>query len=65
MLRLANCSVTVSKEGKAGGESDSRAVYVHPQPHFHAKSRTIGKEFDVVSFEDVNDNSIWRLIFGE
>ena len=65
VLRLANCSVTVSKEGKAGGESDSRAVYVHPQPHFHAKSRTIGKEFDVVSFEDVNDNSIWRLIFGE
>ena len=64
VLRIANCSVTVDK-GKAGGDSNERAVYVHPQPHFHAKSRTIGKEYDVVSFADVNDDSIWRLIFGE
>ena len=64
VLRIANCSVKVNK-GKAGGESDSRAVYTHPQPHFHAKSRTISKEYDVVSFADVNDDSIWRLIFGE
>ena len=64
VLRIANCSVTVDK-GKAGGDSNERAVYVHPQPHFHAKSRTIGKEYDVVSFEDVNDDSIWRLIFRE
>ncbi|KKM82215.1 hypothetical protein LCGC14_1321810 [marine sediment metagenome] len=65
VLRLANCSVTVSKDGKAAGESQSRAVYVHPQPHFHAKSRTISSDYDVVAFEDVNDDSIWRLIFGE
>ncbi len=64
VLRIANCSVTVDK-GKAGGDSNERAVYVHPQPHFHAKSRTIGKEYDVVTFADVNDDSIWRLIFGE
>ena len=64
VLRIANCSVTVDK-GKAGGDSNERAVYVHPQPHFHAKSRTIGKEYDVVSFADVDDDSIWRLIFGE
>jgi len=64
VLRIANCSVTVAK-GKAQGEADSRAVYVHPQPHFHAKSRTISKEYDVVSFENVEDDSIWHLIFGE
>lgn len=64
VLRIANCSVTVAK-GKAGGDADQRAVYVHPQPHFHAKSRTISKEYDVVSFESVEDDSIWRLIFGE
>ena len=65
VLRLANCSVTVTKGGKATGESESRAVYTHPQPHFHAKSRTISSEHDVVTFDDVNDSSIWRLIFGE
>lgn len=64
VFRIANCNITVSKKNKAGGDM-SRAVYVHPEPHFVAKSRTISAEWDVVSFENIQDDSIWKLVFPE
>lgn len=64
VLRIANCSVTVSEKGKASGTND-RAVYVHPEPHFYAKSRTIPADpYAVVSFESKTDDSIWKVLFG-
>lgn len=63
VLRIAHSSVTV-KKGKAGGTTE-RAIYVYPEPHFHAKSRTIPPEYAVVSFEDKTDDSIWKVLFGE
>lgn len=65
VLRIANCSVTVDKKGKASGTTE-RAVYVHPEPHFHAKSRTIPADpYAVVSFENKTDDSIWKVLFGD
>jgi len=65
VFRIANCAVTVSDKGKASGTND-RAVYVHPEPHFYAKSRTIPADpYAVVAFENQKDDSIWRVLFGE
>jgi len=51
-------------EGKVSPVKE-RAVFVHPDATFFAKSRTIPAEFDVVTFENTKDDSIWRLVFGE
>jgi len=62
VLRLGYSHVEVTK-GKAGS-SQERAVFVHPEIHFVAKSRTISTDYAVVSFSEPNDDSIWRLVFN-
>ncbi len=56
--------LNVDKKKKATG-SGGRAIFVHPEPHFRAKSRTLGLDKAVVSFEDPTDDSIWTFLFGE
>ena len=56
--------LNVDKKKKATGSGD-RAIFVHPEPHFRAKSRTLGLDKAVVSFEDPTDDSIWTFLFGE
>jgi hypothetical protein len=53
-----------ASEGKAAGGNE-RAVFVHGQVHFKAKSRTIPNDFPVVSFAHPGDDSIWRFLFDE
>jgi len=50
------------KLGKAKGET-TRAVYVRPEPHFYAKSRTIQEP--VISFAEASDDSLWTFLFSE
>ncbi len=56
--------LNVDKKKKATG-SGGRAIFVHPEPHFRAKSRTLGLDKAVVSFEDPTDDSIWVFLFGK
>ena len=51
------------EDGKAAPVKE-RAVFVHPDATFFAKSRTIPVEYDVVTFSEPSDSSIWRLVFG-
>lgn len=63
VLRVDYAGVVVDDDKKISGGS-SRAVYIQPEAHFEAKSRTIPVEYDVVEFNAPSDDSIWRLIFG-
>jgi len=63
IFRIGYANLTV-EDGKANPVKE-RAVFVHPDATFFAKSRTIPVEYDVVAFENVKDDSIWRLLFGE
>lgn len=63
VLRIDNSNVVVDKKGKAGSTNE-RAVFVHPEIHFVAKSRTIPLDYSVVEFKTPEDDGIWRLIFG-
>lgn len=56
--------LSVDKKKKVSGDG-KRAVFVHPEPHFRAKSRTLGLDKAVVSFDDPKDNSIWKFLFEE
>lgn len=62
VLRLGYSHVEVTN-GKAGSTNE-RAVFVHPEIHFCAKSRTIPADYPVVTFSKPDDASIWRLMFG-
>lgn len=64
VLRIDNSFVEVDKKGKAGSTNE-RAVFIHPEIHFIAKSRTISLDYPAVEFTSPQDDSIWRLIFGE
>jgi len=63
VFRIGYANLTV-EDGKANPVKD-RAVFVHPDATFFAKSRTIPSKFDVVEFKKPADDSIWRLLFGE
>jgi len=52
-------------KGKRVQSSGDRVVFVHPEVHFEAKSRTIPGSFPVVSFDDKADDSIWRFVFDQ
>ena len=54
--------VATDKKATSSGE---RAIYVHGQAHFKAKSRTIPGRFPVVSFSDPTDDSIWEFLFND
>jgi len=63
VLRVDYAGTVVGDDQKISG-GNVRAVYVHPEAHFEAKSRTIPTEYDVVEFNEPKDDSIWRLTFG-
>jgi len=54
----------IVEDGKVNPVKE-RAVFVHPDATFFAKSRTIPAEFDVVTFNKPSDDSVWRLLFNE
>ncbi len=61
VLRVDYNDAFVSKQKKISGAT-IRAVFVQPELHFRAKSRTV--QHPVVSFDDQKDSSIWEFIFG-
>lgn len=61
VFKIGYGDITTSK--KKASSSGERVIFVHPQIHFTAKSRTIPAEFPVVSFTDVADDSIWQFVF--
>jgi len=63
VLRMDYAGTVVDSDRKISG-GGMRAVYVQPEAHFEAKSRTIPIEYDVVQFEKPEDDSVWRLVFG-
>ena len=53
-----------TENGKAAGGNE-RAIFVHGQAHFKAKSRTIPSRYPIVSFSEPSDDFIWRCMFDE
>ena len=51
------------EEKKASGTTE-RAIFVHPEVHFIAKSRTISSEYPIIAFENTQDDSLWKFLFG-
>ncbi len=62
IFRIGYQFLTVEDKKVTGGEN-KRAVFVHPEPHFRAKSRTLGPDKAVVAFDDPKDGSIWTFLF--
>jgi hypothetical protein len=62
VLRIAYHGAVV-KDRKVTG-SDSRAIFVKQEAHFRAKSRTLPRDVECVSFASPEDTSIWEYIFG-
>lgn len=52
----------VIRPGKISGDV-TRAIFVHPEAHYFAKSRTISEP--VIAFSTPNDISLWTYLFGE
>lgn len=48
---------------KKASSDTKRAIFVHPEAHFRAKSRTLGLDKAVVAFDDPKDDSIWTFLF--
>ncbi len=61
ILRISYFDNEVSKDKKITG-STTRAVFIQPEPHFRAKSRTVNEP--VVAFADDTDSSVWDFIFA-
>ena len=56
---------TYVKDKKAKGET-TRQIFVKPEPHFVAKSRTLPIDIERISFDDPTDDSFWQyLLEGE
>lgn len=64
IFRIDYQLLAVNKQKKATGNG-TRAIFVHPEAHFRAKSRTLGPELAVVTFDDPTDDSIWQFLFNE
>lgn len=64
VLKLGYGDLKVNKSKRASSSGD-RVVFVQPEVHFEAKSRTIPGRFPVVSFDDPTDASIWEFIFED
>jgi hypothetical protein len=63
VFRVGYTNIEVDKKKKVSGGTQ-RAVYIHGDAKFIAKSRTISKEdYPCVEFKDKTDDSIWRLLF--
>lgn len=60
---------TFIKDKRVSGSTD-RAVFVQPELHFRAKTRTPwynedGSLVSVLSFETLADDTVWKFIFGK
>ena len=53
----------VASEGKKVAAAEERTVFVKPEAHFHAKSRTL--DIEKASFIAKDDNTIWHHLFGQ
>jgi hypothetical protein len=56
------------RTGKVVSQDTTRCVYTHNSRHFFAKSRLLkngGRLDPAVSFADVDDDSLWTLVFGD
>ncbi len=51
--------------GKRASSTKERAVFIHPEPTFEAKSRDIPADFPVVSFENPQDDTVWKFVFEQ
>ena len=60
VLRIDYLGAFVSKTKKISGAT-TRAVFVQPELHFRAKSRSIHEP--VISFADASDDSLWQFMF--
>lgn len=64
VLKLGYGDLKVNKNKRAASSGD-RVIFVHPEVHFEAKSRTIPGQFPVASFIDQTDDTIWEFIFND
>jgi hypothetical protein len=65
VLRIAYTDMKVSKNSKRVSSSGERAIFLQPEAHFEAKSRTVPGHYPVVSFEDKADDTAWQFIFED
>ena len=66
VFKIDHAALSIDKKKKKAVDvGNGYAVYVHGDPSFEAKSRTIDIEDRVISFSDPTDNSIWIELFGE
>lgn len=63
IFRIGYQFLAVDKKKATG--TNTRAIFVHPEPHFRAKSRTLGPDKAVVTFDDPTDDSIWQFLSNE
>ena len=63
VLRIGYINLAV-EEKKASGTTE-RGVYTDGEVYFVAKSRTISSEYPVISFENPQDDSIWKFLFKD
>jgi hypothetical protein len=61
VIKIDYLNAMAGKDKKATGNV-TRAIFVKPEVHFVAKSRTL--EHNIISFEDKTDNSFWRFLFN-
>jgi len=52
------------KDKKIAGATE-RAIYTQPELYFRAKSRTLGDDAAVVSYNSRDNDSIWRFLFPQ
>lgn len=45
--------------------SIARHVFVRPEPHFEAKSRTLPIDLERIAFDSPQDDSFWQILLGE
>ncbi len=62
VLRIDYTNAIIDAKDKKISGGTERAIFVKPELHFRAKSRTIDEP--VISFKDKADDSIWQFIFG-
>ena len=50
---------------KKATSSGSRIICVHPEIHYKAKSRTIPREYPLLTFDSPDDDTVWQYVFNE
>ena len=63
VFRIGYLNLAV-EEKKASGTTE-RGIYTDGEVYFVAKSRTISPEYPVIRFENPQDDSIWKFLFGD